>query len=158
MNLLTFIVLAGAMYLGCLAHAQEIKITDLSAGAKIGKAEAGQFRCAGYKLTEVPEELKSQPMVFVLRGDSNKPAAAYSFTIDKPATIYLFVHNRGKIELGQDWEKTPMKAVWTAGNHKLDDSVFKKDFPAGKIEVPTHEGKDGGGSFGIPHLAVIKLK
>jgi hypothetical protein len=77
--------------------------------------------------------------------------------IDKPATVYIAVHQRGDAGLPAGWEKTDKKMTWTPGKGAQPDVFYRKDFQAGKVEIPGHAGKDGG-NFGAPHLAVIGSK
>ena len=136
----------------------EIKVSELSAGAKVGIAQADAPRVAEYKFVSVPAELEALTCVYMPRGDGKREGMAYCFVIDHPAEVYLLVHNRGQATLPAGWSKTALKTVWSAAGSKLDDSVYRKDFPAGKVEIPAHDGKDGGDMFGIPHTAVLKAK
>lgn len=133
----------------------EIKVSDLSAGAKVGVAKADAPRVAEYKLVAVPVELENLTCIYMPRGDGKHEGMAYSFVIDRPAEVYLLVHNRGQAKLPEGWTKTALKTVWSASGNKFDDSVYRKAFPAGKVAIPAHGGKDGD-SFGIPHTAVLK--
>lgn len=146
---------AAVMILAATAFAGEAKITvtNLTGGAKVGELKIGALRVVGYPLSVVPDELKGATCVTVPRGDSGKPGAGYSFTIDKAATVYLLYMVRGKVEMPEGWEKTKLVTKWKAGASEFTDEVFKKDFPAGKVEIPVNNSKDG--SYGIPHTVVL---
>ena len=133
-----------------------VKITDISKPAKQSTVKVGTLRSAPYKLSVFPDMFKGKPCVIAPRGKGAKPGITFSFNIDKPATIYLFVHKRGNYA-PKGWEKTDMKATWLVGKAKYPDLIFKKDFPAGKVDIPTHTGKQGS-NYGVPHMAVIVVK
>jgi hypothetical protein len=95
------------------------------------------------------------PCVTIARGENGAPAPGFAFAIDKPATVYLSVHERGDAGLPAGWEKTDLRLRWTAGgNATLADTIYRKDFPAGKVEVPGHQGK-AGNYYGIPNMAIV---
>lgn len=135
------------------ASAAEIKLSELTGGAKESTLElnAKNRTVNGmFTITAIPGRLAGLPMVSVPRGTGNKEGAAYSVTIDKPATVYLLVQNRGDVTIPEGWEKVPGRVEWSG----FADTVYKKEFAAGKVEVPAHNGKQGG-NFGIPNAIVI---
>ncbi len=138
------------------AAGETVKVTDISKPAKLSTVKEGTLRSAPYKLSEFPEMFKDMPCVIAPRGNGQKPGSAFSFTIDKPATVYLFVHVRGNCA-PEGWTKTDMKATWLVGKAKYPDVIYKKDFAAGKVEIPAHNGKQGN-TYGVPHMAVVVAK
>ncbi|MCF6174574.1 MAG: hypothetical protein L3J71_02280 [Victivallaceae bacterium] len=149
--LLTIAVVTGTI-------AGDVKITDISRTAKLTKLNIGIFRSKPYKVSKIPEILKNLPCIILPRGTGNKPGLQFSFTIDKPATIYLFVHKRGKFAPA-GWDKTELTANWLVGKSVYSDAIFKKDFPAGKVVIPEHKGTSAGKPpYGVAHLAVVKEK
>jgi len=117
-------------------------------------------RCRGsYPILEAPADLLGQTCVTVARGNYGAPGAAYAFTVDKPATVYLSVHDRGRPGVPKGWTKTDMVLTWKTGSDKktYTDAVWKKDVTAGKVQVPPHLGREGK-FFGLPHLAVVVPK
>ena len=104
------------------------------------------------RIHELSDELKQLPSVVVPRGPLNQPAAGYRFQISAPAVIFLSVHDRGGYEPPDDWEKTDLKLVWF---NKLTDTVYRKSFAAGIVEIPGHDGADGR-NYGAPHAAFVK--
>ncbi len=106
-----------------------------------------------YKFVTIPEVFSQAIYVTVLRGNAKAPGAAYTFTVDKPVTVYLCVLDKGKPTL-EGWEKTAHKISWSAGR-EFTDLVYKKDFATGVISVPEHNGSSDDGTFGIPHAAVV---
>ncbi|KPJ70562.1 MAG: hypothetical protein AMS14_10470, partial [Planctomycetes bacterium DG_20] len=75
------------------------------------------------------------------------------------ATVYLAVHQRGRANLPKEWQKADVQILWkTPGSDRTyTDSVFSKDVPAGKVEVPPHTGRDGT-NYGLPHMAIVRGK
>ncbi len=137
--------------------AQEIGISNLPEKGKISKLEVGnKDRTAGgtFVISAVPGYLKDQQMVSVPRGNAAVAGIAYTVTIDKPATVYLLVQDRGKVTIPEGWTKSEDKVRWKLGNMNLSDSVYQKNFAAGQVEIPAHDGKDGA-SFGVPNAVVI---
>ena len=141
---------------GCGLALADGSIKDLSPKAKIGKLAEKGDRTSGYFLAAVPPELAGLPTVFMPRGDSNNQGESCSFVIDSPATVFLCVHNRGTVTLPEGWAKTGLQVSWLAAGNKFTDSVYRKDFPAGVVFIPPHDGKEGN-SYGIPHLAIVKF-
>jgi len=127
--------------------AEDLQVQTLSATAK---------RCStSLEIVEFPKTLEGLPCVTIARGETGAPAPGFAFAIDKPATVYLAVHDRGEANLPAGWEKTDMRVRWTAGARTAyTDTIYRKDFPAGKVEVPGHQGK-GGNYYGIPNMAIV---
>jgi hypothetical protein len=99
------------------------------------------------------------PCVSVPRGDATKPGTAFRFTIDRPATVYLLVHKRGGY-VPKGWQSTKLKARWQVAQYTVTDLIFRKDFPAGEVAIPAHQGLTASGKppYGVGHLAVIQSK
>lgn len=152
----TLIVAILAGFTAITGFANEVRVSELSKGARLATVKEDIMRSAPYKLTKFPEFMKDLPCVVIPRGSGSVPGAAFSFTIDKPVTVYLLVHVRGGF-VPEGWEKTEYKAGWTVNNNLYNDEIFKKDFPAGKVEIPEHTGK-AGTVFGVGNMAVIKVK
>ena len=149
-------VIAAILCVGAVCvSAAEVKVSGMAAGVKVAKiTQNAKTRTSGgpFVFTKVPDQLKGLQIVTITRGALNKPGAGFTVTIDQPATVYLLVHDRGTPTIPADWKKTPMKVQWNAGA----DTVYEKQVKAGKIEVPAHNGKDGGGNYGVPSALVIK--
>jgi hypothetical protein len=145
---------ATAMILAATSFAGGVNVTDLSADAKAFEVKLGGKRTADlFTLTAVPEEFKGATCVSIKRGSTSKPGSGFSFTIDKPCTVYLLYMVRGKIVQPEGWDKTPLTVQWKYSAPILKDVVFKKAFPAGKVEIPVNNSNAG--SYGIPHMAVL---
>jgi len=125
----------------------------------VGVLTASSTRCTGgYPLTDVPDDLLGATCVTLGRGQWTAPGAAYAFTVDRPATVYLAVHDRGKPALPDGWEKTDRRLTWKAGGGaKHTDTVWRKEVAKGRVDVPPHLGREGS-YFGLPHLAVVVPK
>jgi hypothetical protein len=130
--------------------AEDLQVQTLGALAK---------RCStSLPIVEFPKMLEGLPCVTIARGETGAPAPGFAFTVDKPVTVYLAVHDRGDAGLPVGWEKTDMRICWTAGGGgTYTDTIYNKDFPAGKVEVPGHQGK-AGPYYGIPNMAIVSGK
>jgi|GEM_PF-748049 len=140
----------------------EVQITELPGhlNATLGKLEKGSKRLADvYDIESVPDELRGQLYVTIARGEWDKLGAGYSFRVNQPVTVYLAVQERGNPTLPEGWEQTFYRLEYFApmkdgGRRRCFDSIWKKNFPAGKIEIPPHDGTDGR-YFGVPNMAIV---
>jgi len=117
---------------------------------------AGQARRAAenspkYRFSELPEELQKMQCVVVPRGKWNYPAPGFQFRINKPADVYIAVHDRGRSNIPPGWKKIRMKLVW---NEKFTDTVYVRSFDAGIVSIPGHDGREGK-NYGLPHAAFV---
>lgn len=135
----------------------EISITKLpdQLGARIETIEVGAPRCSDKFLFEkLPESLQGLPLVIINRGEKSQPGASYCFTIDRPATVYLFIAQAGFHLAPEGWEETPHEAEWTFKDVlRLKDKIYAKDFPAGVVEIPANESMTDG--YGPPHACAV---
>lgn len=106
-----------------------------------------------YRISEIPEELVGLFYVTVERRDGNKPAAEYTFRIDKKVKVYLAVHDRGNPAIPGDWNKTNLKIKWEG---RYTDSVYVKTFEKGIVRIPGHNGQDDKGVYGVPNVAFVE--
>lgn len=116
-----------------------------------------RLRTADGKFTFVkfPDSLKGLPFFSVPRGKSNQPGAAYSFTLKKPAKLYLFVQNRGNVTVPEGWAKIDEQSSWKFNTETYTDTIYVREFPAGIVEIPAHNGKQGN-SFGLPNAVAVR--
>lgn len=141
------------------AHAADdcidISQMDSALAAKVDVLAEGTGRCAGnFAFKTIPKSLYGLPCISIKRGAREEPGSAYTFTIKKPATVYLFVMENGTPTIPAGWEPTPMKALWNINDEtSLLDSVYSRHFAAGEVVVPEHDGRAG--NFGVPHLCVV---
>ena len=137
------------------AGAAEVQVSDLTGNAKVSKFKIyGKNRVvnAGFPITALPADLAGETFVSVPRGAAGQPGAAYSVSVDRPARIYLLVQNRGTPAVPEGWTRLPATVCW---GDNFTDSVYLKQLDApGKVEVPAHDGRQGG-NFGIPNALVI---
>ncbi|MBM4017440.1 MAG: FAD-dependent oxidoreductase [Planctomycetes bacterium] len=126
-------------------------------GHKASVLDAATTRCSDqFSLVERPKEWDGLTCVTIARGSTSAPAPAFAFEADKPVTVYLAVHERGDFKLPAGWEKTDLRVRWQPGTGAPHtDAVYRRDFPAGKVEIPGHTGFDGR-YFGIPNMAVVR--
>jgi hypothetical protein len=130
--------------------AEDLQVQTLSTSAK---------RCStSLDIIEFSKTLEGLPCVTIARGETGAPAPGFAFAVDKPVTVFLAVHDRGEANLPAGWEKTDMRVRWKVGGGGIaTDTIYSKDFPAGKVEVPGHQGK-AGQYFGIPNMAIVAGK
>lgn len=144
---------------GAAAQAAAMSVPDAS-GLEVGAVRKGAHRCTGgYEIVEMPDDLAGLPCVTVTRGSWQAPGAGYAFEVDRPATVYLAVHERGHANLPKGWQKTDMQILWkTPGSDRTyTDRVFRQDFPPGNVRIPPHTGTDGT-NYGLPHMAIVRGK
>jgi hypothetical protein len=131
-------------------------VSAAASEVKVGTLGPASSRCNGsYEITEIPPSLAGLPCVTVGRGPTDAPGAGYAFEADRPVTVYLAVHDRGKVDLPAGWTKTADRLRWKAGTAAHTDTIYRRDFPAGRIEIPGHAGKEGA-YYGLPHMAIVK--
>lgn len=134
-----------------------IGVTDLpdNLSALLAPLEPGASRCSdNFVFTIVPKSLQGLPSVRIRRGDKQAPGAAYSFTIDRPAWVYLIAMDNGVYSPGPDWERTGLQSQWRLGPDQLfTDTIYRRRFEAGRVEIPAHTG--GAANKGVPHVAVV---
>lgn len=106
---------------------------------KPNPANAEQLRRwpQGPAFTRLPDELKSLELITAKRLPGDKPGIAYNFLVNQPVTVFLLAENAEGLKLSPEWEKTSLTAAWDGG----EDTVYKRSFKAGKIEIPAHGGR-----------------
>jgi hypothetical protein len=135
-------------------------VKTLNNGCRAGKINLDSPRASGckYLFINIPVELEEGICIYAPRANSHQEGMPYSFEIDTPADVYILVQDRGTPTIPEQWNKTNLKTAWKAGRTKYTDSIYKKEYPAGKIEIPANDGKDENGNYGLPHAVVIKAK
>lgn len=103
-------------------------------------------------ITSIPRMLASLPRVTIQRGDWHKPAPGYSFTVNRPVTVYLAVDRRGQPDPGEGWSKTGLTLTW---GQSYSDLLYRRKFEAGIIEIPGNNTEHAPGAFGMPHAAFV---
>jgi hypothetical protein len=99
-------------------------------------AEALRRWPQGPAFTRLPDALKSLELITAKRlGD--KPGIAYNFLVNQPVTVFLLAEKAEGLKLSAEWEKTELTAAWEGG----EDTVYKRSFKAGKIDIPAHGGR-----------------
>ncbi len=132
------------------------RILHLAAGKSV-VSEPKHMRVTGeMPIAKLPARLSSLPLVTVPRGDWRKPGVEFSFSVDKPTTIYLSVDSRGKPNLGPKWKPTDMSLTWKHGHGRFKDVVFAATFSAGNIQIPANAAEHTPGAFGMPHAAFVQ--
>ncbi len=148
---------AACCALAAAVCAAEVKVSELTGGAKQSTLELkakNRVVNGAFAVTAIPVRLAGLTLVSVPRGQGNQAGAGYSVTVDQPATVYLFVQNRGKVTVPEGWTKVPGFVEWEANGQPMTDTIYVKEFTAGKIDVPAHDGKQGS-NFGIPNAIVV---
>ena len=138
-----------------LAAGETVNVTALSSpGLKVMRTPTRMI--LGNIKIQAPEQFENALYVVAPRGPSGKPGMGYRFTIDRPATVYIAVHRRGKPTIPAGWIRTPQILYWGHAGHGFmtPDTVYRKDFPAGVVDIPPHDGFDGR-MYGIPHVAIL---
>lgn len=124
-----------------------VHLTDLHSGEII-------HRCTGsFPINELPDALRNLARVTIARGDYHDPAPGYTFAVNQDVLVYLAVDDRPVAELGAGWEKTPLTIAW-GGSYS--DHVYRRQFPAGRVEIPGHPLPHKATDYGVPHLAFVQ--
>lgn len=105
-------------------------------------------------ITQLPESLATLPRVTIPRGDWHEPAPGFEFTLTEPATVYLAVDGRADSPLSPKWKPSHLSLKW---NEDVEDRIYIRDFPAGKVSVPGNSVEHTEGAFGMPHIAFVQL-
>lgn len=121
------------------------------AGGDFGIRTSDQF-----EFSELPQHLTRLPRVTIDRGDWYDPAPGYSFSVDKPVTVFLAVDQRGKPTLDAEWKRSDQSVSWGGGRYK--DVLYSREFPAGRIEIPANQTKHNADAFGMPHTAFVRAE
>lgn len=131
----------------------EQRVLHLALGRTKPKLLEPALRAADQQpFVALPQELAMMHRISIERGDWKRPAPGYSFTVNQPVTVYLAVDQRGKPDLGDDWAETDFELEW---GKQFKDSVYVREFPAGRIVIPGNETEHTTGSFGMPHTAFV---
>ena len=104
-----------------------------------------------FKFDTLPEKLIGLPYIIAERGSYKVPGIGFSFKVDKPVTIYLFVDGRMK-EGPEGWTKTDMKSSLINAKKVHYDFIYKKDFKAGTITIPSNPAKI------LPYCVAVEAK
>lgn len=94
--------------------------------------------------------LLDHEMVYGKPGAPDLPGTAFTFLVDQPAEVLLFVEERGGFA----------PANWVDSGQTIKrgdriDRVFKKTVAAGEVQIPEHSGRDLSG-YGPPHVAFVR--
>jgi hypothetical protein len=106
---------------------------------------------AGPAYATLPDQLRDLEIVSAKRGSLSAPGLAYNILVNQPVTLFLAVEIHGDYTPGPDWQPAGFTLAWDGGS----DRVFKRDFPAGRINLPAHTGL-ADGRHGAPHLVFVQ--
>lgn len=114
------------------------------------------MRCTDrFEITNIPEVIAGLTGITIERGDFHKPAPGYEFNVNQDVTVYIVVDERGKPGIGDEWKKTDMTVKWT---QNLNDNVYVKSFPKGRITIPGNNTEHKAGDYGLPHTTFVKAE
>jgi O-glycosyl hydrolase len=124
--------------------------------AKPNPNSAEQFRRwpGGPEFVQLPDLFKKLELISVKRLQSGKPAIGYNFMVNQPVTVYLLAQDGSEANLEPAWQKTEFTTRWDGGR----DSVFRRKFPAGRIEIPAPGGVAVAHSVFVEPLDAAKFK
>ncbi len=121
-----------------------------------GAARTYLPRCTGrFEIVDLPESLVGLDYVTIDRGSMQEPAPPYSFEVNRDVDVYLAVHDRGDPQLPDGWEKTDMKIAWQHGAD-YTDTVYRRSFREGAVEIPGHDGHNELGHYGVPNTCFVR--
>ena len=131
------------------------RVLHLATGRKTPLApQYGRRASDEQPIHSMPAALAELPRITVPRGDWHEPAPGYAFRTDAPVTVYLAVDQRGQPNFAPAWQRTNLTLTWGRGGH-YRDVVYRRDFPAGTIEIPANDTEHTPGAFGMPHTAFV---
>ncbi len=114
--------------------------------------EALKRTSSSYPVKQLPEPLRNCVAAAVSRGHMSKPGQGFKVKVNRPVVAHLAVHERGTYTPPAPWKMTGLRLDWKLGQ----DIIYKAEFPAGVIDVPSHTGKAAKGDyFGVPHLLLL---
>ncbi|MDD5596659.1 MAG: hypothetical protein PHV82_01860 [Victivallaceae bacterium] len=144
-------VLLGLICFSGLAMVK-VRINDISDNGTSSPCKVGITRSGNFKLAAIPQELEDLQTVSVPRGNSGATGKGFSFKVNVPVTVYLFVDKRCQTPELDGWEKTKMTAIWKAYGKSYQDIIYVKNFPGGTIIIP------GNPPGAIPHMAAVEAQ
>ena len=106
-----------------------------------------------FSFASLPERYTGWQYVHVGRGNGRQPSRAFGFDVDQRVRVHLAVQNRGEVSMPPGWQKTEQQLSWEGS---FTDTVYTRVFGPGRVEVPSHTGRDPSGYYGVPHMAFIE--
>ncbi len=142
-----------------LTDALSLNDIPLALGARTGILSLPAMRCAdGFPLEQMPPALSGQTYLCIRRGEQTVRAPGYAFCVNRRVTVHLLVSEHGGFT-PPGWRKTGMRARWRDAQGRLvEDTIYARDFEAGPIVIPPHEGRSADNCFGIPHSCVVAAR
>ncbi|MGB2821253.1 MAG: sulfatase, partial [Phycisphaerae bacterium] len=108
-------------------------------------------RCTDrFEIAELPPALRELTRVTIARGDYHQPAPGYAFTVNGPVVVFIGVDDRSPAG-PEGWVKTGMSLQWQGHT----DSVYKRTFQKGRVEVPGHDAEHGPGAYPLPNICFV---
>lgn len=127
---------------------------DSTEAVVIDEIQVPRTTGSSFAIDSLPAYLDDAVMVTFPRG-ANAPVPAFSFDSTIALSVYLAVHDRGTPTIPPEWILQPGRVVWrTSNTNVLGDKVYRRDFPAGTIDIPGHDGFSGP-FFGVPHILFL---
>jgi len=121
-----------------------------------GGSRSGMARCSGaFEIIELPPPLAGLDAVTIARGAMERPAPGYAFDVDQDVIVYAAVHDRGSPSMPAGWEKTGMRLRWKHTG-LYTDTVYKRAFAKGTVEIPGHDGHNELQHYGVPHICFLQ--
>jgi hypothetical protein len=106
----------------------------------------------GPELGALPAGLRTAEIISATRGDPAQPGSAFNFSVNQPVTVWLLAEDWGDYTPGPPWELADVTAPTRAGG---TDRLYRRSFPPGQVEIPTHSGRRDR-RYGAPHLAFVQ--
>jgi len=130
------------------------RVLHLSTGsADLADPSSSIRRCSDkFAVTERPPELAGLARVTIGRGDFHDPTPGYSFTVNQEVIVYMAVDDRGDPSVPDGWEKTGMTMKWG----EYSDTVYKRQFPKGRVAIPGHDTPHSQDAYNLPNMCFVR--
>ncbi|GAA4295214.1 hypothetical protein [Aestuariibaculum suncheonense] len=104
----------------------------------------------GPEIVNLPDKFKTMEFLNVQRKTNKAPGLNFSFIINRPATAYMLVEQKGEY-VPDGWELTDIKL----DSENSNDLVYKKTLKEGDQRIAEHNG-EANGFYGAPHAIFLE--
>ena len=103
----------------------------------------------GPAMPALPADLAKAELVYGRAGEPTMPGAPFNIVTDRPARVSLLVEDHGGY-VPDGWSDTGR----TIRRDDAIDRIYQREFAAGRIDIPAHDGLSNG-RYGPPNAAFV---